>query len=269
MRLALVLSGVIICVLAASLTRNTALTSLLPQWRSSYLGDVFQAGGRRARITPSDLVVLPSGFQRGLGEAWQNTTLESVSGLKASVGAALNISEAQFLSFDPRFEELLGKHPKLEVLAERNYSFAHEAPVFLPKSNEVFFVSNRLGNLSSEDQHVELHAIDLATFAVRDIPSTIPMANGAAAYRDDFDDGLAVTAQGRGKLEPGGVAFLKASGEWHWLINNFFGLGFNSPNDVIQDRQGALWFTDPAYGHYQGYRAKPQLQAYVWRYLPG
>jgi len=57
--------------------------------------------------------------------------------LKASVGAALNISEAQFLSFDPRFEELLGKHPKLEVLAERNYSFAHEAPVFLPKSNEV------------------------------------------------------------------------------------------------------------------------------------
>jgi len=60
---------------------------------------------------------------------------------------------------------------------------------------QVFFVSNRLGNLSSEDQHVELHAIDLATFAVRDIPSTIPMANGAAAYRDDFDDGLAVTAQ--------------------------------------------------------------------------
>ncbi len=59
-------------------------------------------------------------------------------------------------------------------------------------------------------------------------------------------------SQGRGIDEPGGVALLDPySGEWHWLINNWMGLAFNSPNDVITDRQGALWFTDPAYGHHQ------------------
>ena len=56
-----------------------------------------------------------------------------------SLGPTLGIEEAQFISFHPQFEELLGQQPRLEVLAEQNYKFAHEAPVYLPKTNEVSF----------------------------------------------------------------------------------------------------------------------------------
>lgn len=50
-------------------------------------------------------------------------------------------------------------------------------------------------------------------------------------------------------MNPGGVLLLNPySGEWRWLINNWFGLAFNSPNDVVHTRDdGALWFTDPSY----------------------
>lgn len=62
---------------------------------------------------------------------------------------------------------------------------------------------------------------------------------------------------------PGGVLFLDPySGDWHWLINNWFGLHFNSPNDVITTSDGALWFTDPSYGSNQvsGWHQESSIQ---------
>lgn len=38
------------------------------------------------------------------------------------------------------------------------------------------------------------------------------------------------------------------TGEWDWVINNWFGLQFNSPNDIVATSDGAIWFTDPSYG---------------------
>jgi sugar lactone lactonase YvrE len=43
------------------------------------------------------------------------------------------------------------------------------------------------------------------------------------------------------------------------------GLPLNSPNDVIVLRDGSIWFTDPSYGHRQGFRPRPVLGDRVYR----
>lgn len=43
---------------------------------------------------------------------------------------------------------------------------------------------------------------------------------------------------------------------------------FNSPNDLVVASDGAIWFTDPAYGHLQGFRPEPQVGDFVYRHDP-
>lgn len=37
-------------------------------------------------------------------------------------------------------------------------------------------------------------------------------------------------------------------GAWQVLVDTYEGSRFNSPNDLVYSRDGALWFTDPSYG---------------------
>jgi gluconolactonase len=42
----------------------------------------------------------------------------------------------------------------------------------------------------------------------------------------------------------------------------------NSPNDVVVAPDGAVWFTDPSYGHLQGFRPPPEVGDHVYRWEP-
>ena len=46
------------------------------------------------------------------------------------------------------------------------------------------------------------------------------------------------------------------------------GLRFNSPNDVVAASDGSIWFTDPSYGHLQGFKPEPMVGDFVYRYDP-
>jgi gluconolactonase len=56
------------------------------------------------------------------------------------------------------------------------------------------------------------------------------------------------------------------------LADSYEGQRFNSPNDVVVARDGAVWFTDPSYGiksDYEGHRATSEIGAcYVYRLDP-
>lgn len=56
------------------------------------------------------------------------------------------------------------------------------------------------------------------------------------------------------------------SGAARKLLDNFQGLRFNSPNDVVVSRDGVVFFTDPSYGLQQKFRTDVQLGDYVWRF---
>ncbi|MCG7625088.1 SMP-30/gluconolactonase/LRE family protein [Epibacterium sp. Ofav1-8] len=61
-------------------------------------------------------------------------------------------------------------------------------------------------------------------------------------------------------------------GQWQTLCDSYGGGRLNSPNDVIEAWDGAVWFTDPTYGiltDYEGARAEAeQAQNRVYRIAP-
>lgn len=55
------------------------------------------------------------------------------------------------------------------------------------------------------------------------------------------------------------------------LANHYQGKRLNSPNDIICQRNGAIWFTDPPFGiagHWEGDLAEPELPHAVYRIAP-
>ncbi|WP_020672350.1 SMP-30/gluconolactonase/LRE family protein [Amycolatopsis nigrescens] len=56
------------------------------------------------------------------------------------------------------------------------------------------------------------------------------------------------------------------------LAESYRGRRFNSPNDVVEQSDGSIWFTDPSYGidsDYEGYRAESEIGAcHVYRVDP-
>ncbi|MFY3135683.1 SMP-30/gluconolactonase/LRE family protein [Achromobacter xylosoxidans] len=55
------------------------------------------------------------------------------------------------------------------------------------------------------------------------------------------------------------------------LADRYAGKRFNSPNDIVCQRNGAIWFTDPPFGiggHWEGDKAEPELPHSVYRIDP-
>ena len=52
------------------------------------------------------------------------------------------------------------------------------------------------------------------------------------------------------------------------VVDQWRGLRFNSPNDVVVKSDGTVWFTDPNYGEIQGFKNAPEVGAFVYRHDP-
>jgi gluconolactonase len=90
-------------------------------------------------------------------------------------------------------------------------------------------------------------------------------ANGNAVDRE----GRLVTCEHGGRR----VTRTEHDGSITVLADRIEGKRFNSPNDVVVQSDGAVWFTDPDYGiqsDYEGHRAESEIGAcHVYRIDPG
>lgn len=100
---------------------------------------------------------------------------------------------------------------------------------------------------------------------------------GVSVYRQPagFSNGRARDLQGRTITCEHGmrrVTRTEHDGCISTLVSHFGGGRLNSPNDVVVQRDGSIWFTDPDYGiltDYEGERAEPeQPQCHVFRIDP-
>lgn len=166
-----------------------------------------------------------------------------------------------FLAYDPSFNDLLGPNPKITLVEERDYQFAHEAGVYIKSTDSNYFTANfqtcdpvHLYRVGNKDHKIEQ----------LDHPDII-QANGACNYRDK----VLYCAQGD-KSQPSSLTLLDpATGKTEVLLNNFYGREFNSINDVVVHHEtGDIWFTDPTYGWEQAFRPPPQLPSQIYRFRP-
>jgi gluconolactonase len=178
-----------------------------------------------------------------------------------------------FITHDDDFPNILGPNPRIELLAENCYPFAHEAGVYLHGTNELFITSNRFRDAGSQEQRVQISKVVLGSPELRTSQTTrceeidssgIHMANGGVNYGEDS---VLFCAQGSHTL-PSGLYVMLARPPYtvSLLISDFHGRPFNSVNDVVVHGDGSIWFTDPPYGYEQGYRPRPSLPSQVYRY---
>jgi gluconolactonase len=132
---------------------------------------------------------------------------------------------------------------------------AHEGPVYVPAEDILYFTST--GG--------DIRRLEIASGTVSTIRAPANRANGMTL---GLDGRLIVCEQG-GPVEAARISSVDpATGEAETVVEDWRGLPFNSPNDVVVARDGSVWFTDPSYGFLQGFRPQPRSGDYVYCHDP-
>jgi gluconolactonase len=167
-----------------------------------------------------------------------------------------------FVAHTPGFAEVTGEEPLLWLLADVD---AHEGPVYFADENALYFTTlPRPGVDRSPSVQIKRLSLD----DPEDISVVVAEAGGANGMTSDVGGRLIVCEQGS-RTQPARISRVdRASGEREAVVEDWRGLPFNSPNDVVVAGDGAVWFTDPSYGHLQGFRPPPAVGDFVYRHDP-
>ncbi|KAI6368384.1 hypothetical protein MCOR25_004680 [Pyricularia grisea] len=188
-----------------------------------------------------------------------------------------------FHVYDKEFINILGTNPTLTLLGEtQSDPVFHEAVVWYPPTDEVFFVQNAGAkaagtglnksaiiqkiSLSEADRVTSLtNAVGKVTISQVDSNPQVINPNGATNYRGQF----LYCGEGQGANIASALYLMNPKAPYNTtvLVNNFFGRQFSSLNDAaVHPNNKDLYFTDVLYGYYQDFRPAPGLRNQVYRY---
>ena len=151
------------------------------------------------------------------------------------------IGSLEFL--DPRMEDLIDKNAKIELLAE-GFDWA-EGPVWVDRLNGVLFsdVPNNKVYMWNEKKGLSIFLE----------PSG--MTNYSPTNKTDGSNGLALDKNGNLILCQHGDRTVSRLKKWNFkkpsfdiIVEKYEGKRLNSPNDLVFDKSGSIYFTDPPYG---------------------
>lgn len=176
-----------------------------------------------------------------------------------------------FIQHTDEFLDVIGSEPKRQVVIETD---AHEGPVYIAEEQALYFttVPRSVSVPLAGFQRVAIKRLDLSdpTFplpdsALRTVREPSNMANGMTA---DLEGRLVVCEQGT-LSDPARVSRLNLlDGGVTTVTDQWRGLRYNSPNDVVVKSDRTIWFTDPSYGALQGFKPAPMVGDYVYRHDP-
>lgn len=182
-----------------------------------------------------------------------------------------NAVKDHFLVYSEEFYEVLGEDPRFYTVIETN---AHEGPVYVKDENALYFttVPENSGIPLAGWKEVCIKRISLDS-------DRLPLPSNAAEIiraRSDMANGMTLDREGRLVICEQGTRSTPArisrmdlkTGAAETVVDEWRGLRFNSPNDVVVKSDGAIWFTDPSYGSLQGFKATPLIGDYVYCYDP-
>ncbi|KAF2216378.1 hypothetical protein CERZMDRAFT_93675 [Cercospora zeae-maydis SCOH1-5] len=194
-----------------------------------------------AVLLNQNLAVIPGNWQSGpIQSAFYDIQAEE----PCMASVLEEIKAASFIAFDQAFFDVIGSNAKVEKIQTfpPSLKHVHEAPVYLPESNELLYSDTSVTG--------HLYAINIDTRAVRQIDLDPPLQNVNGGTR--HKGRVYVTTNGgsvRGIFEVN-----VTTGRVETIANNYRGRHLNSPNDLIFDSKGNLYFTDPDYGVDNGWK---------------
>ncbi|KAI0129442.1 D-lactonohydrolase [Xylariales sp. AK1849] len=200
---------------------------------------------------------------------WPGVTLDS-------------LTAKPFHIYDNEFYDIIGSDPTLTLIASSETDpLFHEAVVWYPPTDEVFFAQNAGApasgtglNKSSVIQKISLTQADAVknsrnatgNVTVTVVPSKPQVINPNGGT--NYEGNIIFTAEGQGDDVPSALFLMNPLEPYNTtiLVNNYFGRQFNSLNDVsINPRNKDIYFTDTLYGYLQDFRPVPGLRNQVYR----
>lgn len=168
--------------------------------------------------------------------------------------------------YQPEFAAVIGENYSYSTLVEVN---AHEGPVYFRETNELYFTTVP-NSTNIPIQGYKQIAIQKVCLSDNNRIETIQeRSNNANGMTMDLEQNLLICEQGSLSTPATISKFNRNTGIIEPLVDNWFNLPFNSPNDVIvKQSDGSIWFTDPAYGYAQGFKNPPLIGNYVYRFDP-
>lgn len=156
--------------------------------------------------------------------------------------AMRNAAQPYFAIHDDSFIDILGPQPKVELVLQKDYPFAHEAGVYLPEQDAVYITSNIFQPDEASDTSIwvsKAQRQDDGSWTCEKLETGVTMGNGAINYKSQ----ILFCAQGS-KSRPGGLVLMDPTSpcKAETLIDSFYGRLFNSVNDVILHTDGSIWF---------------------------
>jgi gluconolactonase len=170
-----------------------------------------------------------------------------------------------FIAHREAFRAITGADPQRPVMIETN---AHEGPVYVAAEHALYFTTVP----DPGPKNVAIKRLLLAgvafPFEVRGLETVRFPSNMANGMTLDRDGRLLICEQGT-REAPARISRLDlGSGAVDTVVAGWRGNRFNSPNDVVVKSDRTVWFTDPDYGHVQGFKGPPEVGAYVYRHDP-
>jgi gluconolactonase len=176
----------------------------------------------------------------------------------------------RFLAHDAGFARVTGRLPRLERVVAVD---AHEGPVYVAAEDALYVTSLPVASApgAAPSAAIRRIALDGERFGleperVTTVSTAVTMPNGMALAGDGR---LVVCEQGGPTTAAGISAVDPATGQRRLVVGEWRGRELNSPNDVVVAEDGGVWFTDPSYGHLQGFRPRPKVGDLVYRWDPG
>ncbi|MFD0986338.1 SMP-30/gluconolactonase/LRE family protein [Methyloligella solikamskensis] len=173
------------------------------------------------------------------------------------------------IAFRDEFQDVIGKDFRRDLLIETN---AHEGPVYIAKEHALYFTTVPEEGPKKTPKKIAIKRLKLegeefpfspGKLTTIQFPSN--MANGMTL---DRDGNLVICEQGHGETPARISRMDMETGKIDTVVDEWRGLRFNSPNDVVVKSDRTIWFTDPNYGEIQGFKGKPEVGAYVYRHDP-
>ena len=218
--------------------------------------------------------VLPYPFARAT--ASNGSDPENDTFVDTSVGSDdsfAQLADATFVVFDrERGLDILGPAPQLEHVFDTRNDSIHEAPVYVPGLNAIIFSQPHQGvyqqkiiNLNGSTPIIDNYTTTPPVYAVNGgkyYKGKIYWASEASFSFPSPADGSAINqTPGIYELDP-------STGNVKTLLNNYYGQQLSSPNDLIIDSRGDIYFTDSWYGYAINVTTYPVLSPQTFRFRP-
>ncbi|OHF04248.1 SMP-30/Gluconolaconase/LRE-like region [Colletotrichum orchidophilum] len=194
------------------------------------------------------------------------------AGYLASINAAnLSTPAISLLAYQPSFADVIGTNATARKIVEVDWQAFHEGGIYNKKDNSIYISSNY--NPTDSINITVLHLDDYSVTSTQF--DGLTEANGGSSYYPPGADQSATPPMqvwcDQGNLQRNSqlLAVDPNTNKSEPLIIGFNGRNFTSLNDVRQHPvTGDLWFTDPQYGFFQGFRPEPALPTHVYRFDP-